>query len=340
MTVQFDDRYEERRARARAVGAVARETHDAAVAGASADHWTPMTLAHVLEVAIEAGEPEIFATHVRWAYRYSVARDLATASLDEQLRRWARRVASGLDERDGEAVEAIVEIAASTMTDVRPSEGLRGEHIDRYVAAAIAGDRREALDAATAVAVRSGRAAALRLVAAAQQLVGDAWERDELSVADEHVASLVSLHVVSVLASLDVGELPRSGRRGRVIVVAPAPERHEIPARLVAEALDADGWLVRDLGAEVPLSSILDAVRRHRPAVLALSATMVDTIPAIAQLALNLDDMGSERPLVLVGGAALRDTGDLWRRLGADAYAPDLDAAVSAARDASVVRAT
>lgn len=142
----------------------------------------------------------------------------------------------------------------------------------------------------------------LELIAPALKAVGDGWERGELSVADEHRASVVARRVLARLGT----QFTRRGRkRATVLIGAVAGERHELPGAIVADQLRGAGFDVVDLGADTPAESFVGSARRHRPLCVLLAVTGSGHGTAVAETLAALH-AALDAP-VLVGGAAVPD---------------------------------
>ncbi|GAA2510616.1 cobalamin B12-binding domain-containing protein [Pilimelia columellifera] len=161
----------------------------------------------------------------------------------------------------------------------------------------------------------------VELVAPALARVGDRWQRDQLSVADEHVASYISERL---LAAIVERNHPTPTGRGDLIVACAEGEWHALPARIVSDVLRLRGWQVRFLGACVPVSDIGPYLADVRPAGALFSATMSSRLPEVRRAVQVCHHAGVP---TLVGGAALGAAGRLTYRIGADAWAPDALAA-------------
>jgi methanogenic corrinoid protein MtbC1 len=161
--------------------------------------------------------------------------------------------------------------------------------------------------------------------------VGRLWEEGRVSVAHEHLASAA---VARLMAEL--GPAPVGGRRqrGGAIVTAAPNEFHEIGAWMVADLLADDGWDVRYLGANTPAESLLSLLLELRPKLLFLSVTMPFNLDRAAEvIRLCRQDPALSTIKIVVGGGALRESPELYRKLGADACADNAaDAVVTAAR--------
>jgi methanogenic corrinoid protein MtbC1 len=153
---------------------------------------------------------------------------------------------------------------------------------DQYLHTQLAGDRRAALQFIEG-ALRAGHSVAsvrARVVQAAQREIGRLWQEDRISIAQEHLATAISQLALAHLFQ----HSEFRARLGRKIIVSCVPgELHDLPARLLADALDVDGYDVRFLGADVPLPDLLDAIAIERPDLLALSVTMIFNLPSLRE---------------------------------------------------------
>ena len=143
-----------------------------------------------------------------------------------------------------------------------------------YLAAQLAGDRRAALR--LIVDEGLGRGAGVldlltRVIQAAQLEIGRLWQANQISIAQEHLATGVTQLVMARLFELAT---PAPRNRRVVVVACVEGEQHDLPARLVADYLDHAGFTVRYLGASVPTEHLLSMLTAEPPDLLALSVTM------------------------------------------------------------------
>ncbi len=96
-----------------------------------------------------------------------------------------------------------------------------------------------------------------------------------LSVADEHLATHITIRMVALLRE----SVRVSGRRPehRVLLAGIEHERHTVGLEMAASVLANGGYEVLSLGADVPVDALPGSVERHRPAVVGLSATLSAT---------------------------------------------------------------
>ena len=142
-----------------------------------------------------------------------------------------------------------------------------------------------------------------RAIAPAMASIGARWERAELTVDQEHLASNVVLRLIGRLG-------PRFARRGRkrgtIVVGAPPGDAHGIPTAMAADLLRNQGFEVVDLGADVPAPSFAHAVRgAQRLVAVGVCATSPDNTENI-QDALTAIRAATDAPVVL-GGNGIAD---------------------------------
>lgn len=159
--------------------------------------------------------------------------------------------------------------------------------------------------------------------------IGRMWERGDISVAEEHLASAVAGRV---MASLYAEVAATEKTKGLCIVTAAPNEHHEIGARMVADLLEQDGWNIRYLGSNVETEGLLSFVRENRPFFLAISAALPFTIEGAGRI---ISDLRGDPELsgvkIMLGGLAFANAPDLWKKLGADGFASNAAEAVKLA---------
>jgi methanogenic corrinoid protein MtbC1 len=142
-----------------------------------------------------------------------------------------------------------------------------------YTVAVVSGD-----EVAAEVAVREAIDAKLTTAEIDEQIiipalwyVGELWERGEITVADEHLATEICLRVLAL--QREAQRVTRARGRQRVMLAAPAGEHHVVALRMTADLLREAGYDVMMLGPDVPARALAAAACRHEPNVICLSAT-------------------------------------------------------------------
>jgi methanogenic corrinoid protein MtbC1/DNA-binding XRE family transcriptional regulator len=168
----------------------------------------------------------------------------------------------------------------------------------------------------------------LHVLAPAQIAVGERWRARRLSVADEHLATEITLGQMERLRER-FARPPAPGRHAVISCVE--GERHAIGARMFADFLLIDGWAVDYLGASTPTDDLVDLVARRRPHLVGLSVTRPEYVAVVGTAAAALRRL-APAPRILAGGAALRQRRRAVMTLGVDAVAADALAGLQEAR--------
>jgi MerR family transcriptional regulator, light-induced transcriptional regulator len=237
-------------------------------------------------------------------------------------------------ERDGAQWTVAVKDLRRVTSGHRTPTRHRSERPARLVDRMVAGDEAGAWKVVEG-ALSSGSDPAdvyLDVLVPALRLIGDGWERGDLSVADEHRASAVTARIIGRLG-------PRFARRGRtrgtVVLGAPPGEEHGLPGAILADLLRVAGFEPLDLGANTPALSFAEtALGADRLVAVVIGATTQSREAAVRKVVLTLRRAEVTAP-VLLGGAAIVDA-DHARELGADGFSGhDAVAAVAAVEAAA-----
>ena len=118
---------------------------------------------------------------------------------------------------------------------------------------------------------------------------------------------------------------------GKVVLATVKGDLHDIGKNLVKMMLVGAGFEVIDLGIDVPDAKIVEAVREHKPNIVALSALLTTTMSAQGDVIKALKEAGlRESVKVMVGGAPV--TQSYCDSIGADAYTSDAASCAEVAR--------
>ncbi len=152
--------------------------------------------------------------------------------------------------------------------------------------------------------------------------VGALWERNELSVAEEHLATAIIGRIMSALYLRFIGT---TQTKGKAIVSAAPNEFHEVGARMVADILELDGWDVNYLDVNTSTEELVALLKQQKPFILALAvATAFNLKKAkmVIETIKNIPELSTIR--ILVGGFAFSNLPRFWQELAADGYAANL----------------
>jgi MerR family transcriptional regulator, light-induced transcriptional regulator len=112
-------------------------------------------------------------------------------------------------------------------------------------------------------------------------LVGDLWAEGRISVADEHLATAISIRVLTL--QREAFRVARRRAAHRVLLAGAQGEHHVVGLEMAASVILHAGYDVRMLGADLPVAAVPAAVERHQPAVVGFTT-------ASAATAANLPD--------------------------------------------------
>lgn len=118
---------------------------------------------------------------------------------------------------------------------------------------------------------------------------------------------------------------------GTVIIGTVQGDLHDIGKNLVSMMLEGAGFKVVDLGIDVKTDKFIEAVKTHKPDIVALSALLTTTMPALQTTIEALGQAGVlEDTRVMVGGAPV--TPEYAEQIHADGFAADASKAAELAR--------
>ena len=277
-----------------------------------------------LAAALETGDAASFAAYARWTAGVLAARGMASTFLAENLAQVRDAVGARLD-ADRAAVLAPYFSAALAALEAEPlhPEGLPlNLTATMFLQAILSGQRAAAVQVARE-ALRAGtslQALYLDVFQPALYEVGARWEANDLTVAQEHVATAITQFVMARIYEPPMQE----STRGTVVLTGVEGELHNIGAVMVGDLLETAGWSVRFLGTNLPATAILSAIRETAPGYVGISTTMLFNVAATRELIRAIRREFGDRLRIMVGGAAFRSNPQLWRQVAADAFAPDL----------------
>ena len=133
-------------------------------------------------------------------------------------------------------------------------------------------------------------------------LVGDLWEQGRITIADERVATSISIRVLAL--QREVFRVARRRASHRVLLAAAQGERHVVGLEMAASTILHAGYDGRLLGADLRVAEIGAALAVHRPAVVGLSTASTLTsihLPAAVEAVREL----SPETSIVVGGRGI-----------------------------------
>jgi methanogenic corrinoid protein MtbC1 len=166
----------------------------------------------------------------------------------------------------------------------------------------------------------------LHIIQPALYRIGEKWQANQVTVAQEHLATAI---VQSVMTVGLLRSPPPIAIGKRALLACVEGNNHAVGLRMVSDAFQLAGWDVQYLGANVPTSALIGQVASWEPHLVGLSISF----PQHLQVAKSVIDQlklrfGNARPSVLIGGLAIKRFNRLADLIGTDAHGLDAREAV------------
>lgn len=286
---------------------------------------------------------ELLARTVPWVYRVYRARGFSYDYFVIELQTWRDLVERLLPSAEARLLAAVytwmltnheamitLSVNVDTLSFTLPAES--GAMQEIFLSLLLHADHTGALRLADQSVTTAAEMEAfyLQVVTPGLHMIGALWEKNEVSVAQEHLATAIVSRVMAAIYSRVLPFDPPS--KGKAVVTAAANEFHEIGPRMVADLLELDGWEVIFVGANTPQYELLELVEREKPFLVAISAAVMFNLDRAAQAIAAIKGHSALTGVkVLVGGLAFNAVPGIWQDLGADGFAVDAAIAVTLA---------
>ena len=302
--------------------------------------WTEHFAQKVMELsaALAAGEPRLFRDCMAWSVKAMQARQLQNDDLEKSTNSLLAALRQLLNDEQQRLITSYIDIAESELQlDTLANEILAldpGLETDRiailYLQAVIVGNIHSGMDIVIDQ-VDNGMSvqdAYLKVLLPAQQEVGRLWHMNKLSIAEEHLVTSTTQRLMAVLA----GTVAHGNDNGlTAIAAAVAGNAHELGIRTIAYLLEFSGWKTIYLGSDVPGADLPATVNCFDADLVLLSTSLSSQLKTL-RATINQIRRDSNRPVkIMVGGNGFAGAPELWRNIGADAYAVDAEQAVALA---------
>ncbi len=130
--------------------------------------------------------------------------------------------------------------------------------------------------------------------------IGELWAKNLITVADEHVATAITENLIAQLQTTHAGA---DTIKKRVMISCVTSDLHQVGAKMVANLFELHGWESYFLGANMPITDLLDAVDRIRPDIICLSLALIEHVSSLEITIREIQSKHSQIP-VIVGGRA------------------------------------
>ncbi|MBV9669731.1 MAG: cobalamin-dependent protein [Acidobacteriales bacterium] len=289
-----------------------------------------------LSEALQAGESKLFVHYVEWAREMLQARGIPAEDLRDNLEVLREALTTAAPEVSqhvndyldrAKAALATPTVATSFLTTTEPFADLAAGYLRAMLRTDRQGARKLILEALEDPRV-SISDIYIHVFEKTQREIGRLWQLNQISVGQEHYCTAVTQVIMAELYP-QIVKTSRNGRRA--VIACVSGDLHELGARMVSDHLELEGWETVYLGANTPISSIIEAVRLHQPDIVAVSVAMTFHLDRIRQLIHHMRTESGLHARIIVGGYPFRLVPGLWRDIGADGFADDAAGAVKLA---------
>ena len=163
----------------------------------------------------------------------------------------------------------------------------------------------------------------------ALDLVGDRYERQEIFLPQLINSANAACEGFEVIKKRIAEKGAGSVSKGKIVIATVHGDIHDIGKNIVKVVLENYGYTVIDLGRDVPVETVVEAVIREDVTLVGLSALMTTTVVSMAETIKAIRESGHDCK-IWVGGAVL--TPEYAEEIGADYYAKDAKQSVDIAR--------
>ncbi|HPE69708.1 MAG TPA: cobalamin-dependent protein [Thermotogota bacterium] len=273
--------------------------------------------------------PSLFEDYIQWLSEVLAAHGLEKKIMEKNLQATRQVIGETFPENWKEEAVLLLEkagkrlVSRTVLTDGWPSPVNPLAPIAReYLEALLHTDRQKALRLVqkTVEQGTSIRDIYLHVFQESLVQVGKLWQSNQVSVAREH---FVTAATQTIMGSLYPAIFQSNKNGKKVLCTAASSELHEVGIRMVADFFEMEGWDSMFLGANTPLPSILQTLEEFQPDLVAISATLSYHLQYVEQILKQLQQKPVSGLKILVGGLAFNQAPELWKDLGADAWAPN-----------------
>ncbi len=177
----------------------------------------------------------------------------------------------------------------------------------------------------------------LDLSSEAMQVVGQRYQEGTYFLPELIMSGEMLRKIGEVLKPKLAAKQDQQKKLGTVVLGTVRGDIHDIGKDIVGFMLEVNGFEVYDLGIDQPEENFVQAVKEHRPQVLALSGFLSVAFDSMKSTIEEVEAAGLRKDLkVIIGGGQMDDT--VRKYTGADAYGDDAMAAVAFAKEAVGVK--
>lgn len=140
--------------------------------------------------------------------------------------------------------------------------------------------------------------------------------------------------ILAQIAELTKGATAKTGglkKAGTVVIGTVATDIHDIGKNIVGFMLDVNGFEVIDVGVDVPPEKFVEAIKKHKPQVVALSGFLTSCFSAMKEAVDAIEAAGLRKNVkIMIGGGQIDEHVSKFAK--ADGWGTDAMAGVKMAK--------
>ena len=279
-----------------------------------------------LRPVLEMGQLQPYVDYLRWFAEVLAARNIPVDHVAETIDAIGAFFRENIEGEAGEVIATALTSAASEAQQagaLSVSDPVMDPWPEQkpFEEALLLGDRQTAAGIFNSL-LQGGHSLLdleVKLIQSALVDIGLQWQANKISVAQEHLATATAQTIMANAFSKTRLKLP-NGKKA--VLACVEGNDHALGIRMIGDALEVDGWEVQFLGANVPVTSLVEFVKNTNPNLVGLSISLPHQMAAARQTIQALRAQISHNPPpVIVGGYAVNQFEVLAYRMGADGHA-------------------
>ncbi|GEM04872.1 hypothetical protein HMI01_18600 [Halolactibacillus miurensis] len=157
------------------------------------------------------------------------------------------------------------------------------------------------------------------VIADAMYSIGDLWETNDISIAQEHAATAITQFVLTQISAESIKTFTLEGKKA--VVFSIESNTHYLGIQMIKNLFNVYQIQTFDFGPNVPNSDIIERIETLGVDVVAYSVTMSEHIDKAVELSETLKRLDPlTRPVIIVGGYAFHRDETLLRHVFYDYY--------------------
>jgi len=271
----------------------------------------------------------LMARVILWVYRVYSNHNFSYHYFPVAMEAWIKAIRNNLDSNKAEPIinvyhwiinnhEQIIEASKEITEPPQLSDEKWQRICEFFLSSLLEGDHKQSLKL-TDQSIHSTADLSnfyMQVIQPAMYKIGALWEKGEISVAKEHLASAI---VSRVMASLYSRFMMVEQDKGTGVVTAAPNEFHEIGPRMVADLLEINGWDIDYLGANTPTHELVDLLKGKPPFFLAISVGMPFNIDRAREIITAVKGNPSlKETRIMLGGHFLSLNPQIKQKVGAE----------------------